>query len=222
MVKPVHARMPADERRVQLLDAAVDLFSRKGFGGTTTKEIAAAAGVNEAVIFRHFATKQQLYTAILDHRLQKAGKTEWLATTKECMERGDDEGLFRAIAKIIIHAHRADPKFERLMLYSGLEGHELASMHHRQMSLPIFDMLRQYVRRRQRDGALRQCDPGLIIVAIAGMAQHYAMMTEIFGLREITASDDDVVETFTCIVLDGVRIKSRKTATVKKKAAKKR
>ncbi len=200
----------------------MDLFSRKGFGGTTTKEIAAAAGVNEAVIFRHFSTKQKLYTAILDNRLNKVGKSEWLATTKECMEREDDEGLFRALARIIIHAHRTDPQFERLMLYSGLEGHELASMHHRQMALPIFDMLRQYIRRRQRAGALRQCEPGLVIVAIAGMAQHYAMMTEIFGLREITASDDEVVETFTRIVLDGVRIKIGKSGTAKKKVAKKR
>jgi TetR/AcrR family transcriptional regulator len=47
-------RMSASDRRNQLIDVAIDLFSRKGFGGTTTKEIAAAAGVTEAIIFRHF------------------------------------------------------------------------------------------------------------------------------------------------------------------------
>ena len=44
------------------------LFSERGFRGTTTKEIAQAAGVSEAIIFRHFATKEDLYTAIIDHK----------------------------------------------------------------------------------------------------------------------------------------------------------
>ena len=56
------ARMAAEDRRQQILDVAVQLFSQKGFRGTTTKEIAMAAGVNEAIIFRHFATKSELYT----------------------------------------------------------------------------------------------------------------------------------------------------------------
>src|SRR4030095_4593877 len=57
--------MPADIRREQILQTAVDLFSQKGFKGTTTKEIAKAAGVSEAIIFRHFASKDELYAAIL-------------------------------------------------------------------------------------------------------------------------------------------------------------
>ena len=58
-------RMPADARREQILQTAVTLFSQRGFKGTTTKEIAKAAGVSEAIIFRHFATKDELYGAIL-------------------------------------------------------------------------------------------------------------------------------------------------------------
>ncbi len=61
-------RMNAGDRRRRLLDAALELFSHKGYGGTTTKEIAAAAGVTEAIIFRHFPTKQALYTAVLDSK----------------------------------------------------------------------------------------------------------------------------------------------------------
>ena len=43
-------------------------LSHEGFGGTTTKKIAQAAGVSEAMVFRHYATKEELYTAILDHK----------------------------------------------------------------------------------------------------------------------------------------------------------
>src|ERR687883_1828091 len=60
------ARMAAEDRRPQIVDVAMRLFSERGFRGTTTKEIAQAAGVSEAIIFRHFATKDDLYAAIID------------------------------------------------------------------------------------------------------------------------------------------------------------
>src|SRR5215208_4694809 len=59
-------RMCADDRRRQIAEVAMRLFSERGFRGTTTKEIAQAAGVSEAIIFRHFATKEDLYSAIID------------------------------------------------------------------------------------------------------------------------------------------------------------
>src|ERR671933_1617043 len=61
-------RMAAEERRLQIVRVAMRLFSERGFRGTTTKEIAHAAGVSEAIIFRHFATKEELYTAIIDFK----------------------------------------------------------------------------------------------------------------------------------------------------------
>jgi TetR/AcrR family transcriptional repressor of mexJK operon len=47
----------------KLLLATIDLMAEKGFDGTTTKEIAAAAGVNEVTLFRHFGSKQKLLEA---------------------------------------------------------------------------------------------------------------------------------------------------------------
>jgi TetR/AcrR family transcriptional regulator len=58
-------RMAAEDRREQIIEVAVRLFSQKGFRGATTREIATAAGVNEAIIFRHFSTKSDLYAAII-------------------------------------------------------------------------------------------------------------------------------------------------------------
>ena len=66
-------RMTGDKRREQILQTAVNLFSRRGFNGTTTKEIARAAGVSEAMVFRHFATKHELYHAILDFKACEGG-----------------------------------------------------------------------------------------------------------------------------------------------------
>jgi AcrR family transcriptional regulator len=59
------SRLDSEERRQAIVDAAMPLFARKGFGGTTTKEIARAAGVSEALVFQHFPSKAALYQAIL-------------------------------------------------------------------------------------------------------------------------------------------------------------
>src|ERR1700757_4873526 len=59
------ARLTPPERRGSIVDAAVPLFARKGFAGTTTREIAEAAGVSEALAFKYFANKTALYDAIV-------------------------------------------------------------------------------------------------------------------------------------------------------------
>jgi AcrR family transcriptional regulator len=60
-------RMPAAERRQKLVETAMRVFSEGSYRGTTTAEIAKAAGVSEPILYRHFASKRDLYLAALDH-----------------------------------------------------------------------------------------------------------------------------------------------------------
>ena len=94
--------MTGDKRREQILQTAVDLFSQRGFKGTTTKEIARAAGVSEAMVFRHFATKDELYGAILDNKGCEDGvrRFPWEEneTLQRAIEQKDDFAVFYNIA----------------------------------------------------------------------------------------------------------------------------
>src|SRR5439155_2367484 len=58
-------RLDSEARRNRIVDAALPLFARKGFAGTTTKEIAEAARVSEALVFKHFPSKAALYEEIV-------------------------------------------------------------------------------------------------------------------------------------------------------------
>src|ERR1035438_6256118 len=165
-------RLAAGDRRRQLLDTALELFSRKGFEGATTKEIALAAGVTEAIIFRHFPSKHSLYQAVLDDYHERGGFAECLAEWRAFIDRDDEEGLIRSIIQRILESYRCEEKKHRILFYAALEGHEIGLEHNRQISMPVFELLSQYVERRQREGALVECAPGAIIAAVAGMASH--------------------------------------------------
>jgi AcrR family transcriptional regulator len=60
------ARLPASERRARVLDCACRVFSEGSYRGTTTAELARAAGVTEPILYRHFDSKRDLYLACLD------------------------------------------------------------------------------------------------------------------------------------------------------------
>ncbi|MEQ8769157.1 MAG: helix-turn-helix domain-containing protein [Phycisphaerales bacterium] len=72
------SRLPAAERREQLLDRAAELFSERGYARATTSELAKAAGVTEPIIYRHFKSKRDLYVALIE-RTGRETLAQWEA-----------------------------------------------------------------------------------------------------------------------------------------------
>lgn len=201
-------RMSGDDRRLQLIEVAIDLFAQKGFGGTTTKEIAAAAGVTEAIIFRHFATKQDLYQAILDYKCgsEDSGRNSWLAKADELMEAEDDLGFFRFLLTAIIGFHCEFPQFERLLVHAALEGHELGIMHQQQISETVGKRFIAYIGRRQAAGAIRAGDARPVLLSLVGAAKFYAMQKYMFSASELQSCDDgEMIENFLQILMNGLK-----------------
>ena len=60
------SRLPAAQRREQLLDRAAELFARSGYARATTAQLAKAAGVTEPIIYRHFSSKRDLFVALIE------------------------------------------------------------------------------------------------------------------------------------------------------------
>ena len=198
------ARLTAEQRREQLLEVAIDLFSRKGFKGTTTREIAQSAGVTEAIIFRHFSTKEELYAAIIDRKVQSSQFEQWLGELREAMEANDDEAVIRRLIQAIVTTHRIDPKFERVMLYAALEGNRFALEHMRQVTGDVLGEFRAYFSRRVKEGAFAPVHPDVALDAVIGMAYRYAQNTYIHGCGEAAISYEEATEGFVRIALSGL------------------
>src|SRR6266487_2689388 len=83
----------------QVIAAAIHLFAHKGFQGTKTKEIAEAAGINEALIFRDFQSKEKLYCAILEYASSHINPTQWIEELSGYADLRNDEALFSNVAR---------------------------------------------------------------------------------------------------------------------------
>ena len=216
------ARMAGGERRLQILRLAVRLFSQRGFRGTTTKEIALAAGVSEAMVFRHFATKEELYSAIIDHKACSGDERDPYQIVAEAIGRKDDRAVFEQLALDALMQNECDPDFQRLLLHSALEDHKLAHMFWEKFVRRVYAFLGDYIRQRQRDGAMIQIEPLVIVRAFVGMVIHHSLNNNLWDRKRrlLKISNEDAAREFTDILLRGVTTTTRRNGLSKKATGK--
>jgi AcrR family transcriptional regulator len=201
------SRMAADERRLQILRVAMELFSQYGFRGTTTREIANAAGVSEAMVFRHFATKHELYAAIIDYKACSGRLESPQQFLGEFIGAKDDFAVFYNLGLKILEHHQKDRDFMRLLLFSALENHELAELFLEQYIVQCYKFLGDYIKQRQKDGVFRTIEPRLMVRAFLGMFIHHSLNNSLWDKngRLLKVSNEEAARQFTEIFLRGIK-----------------
>lgn len=204
-----HGRMKGDERREQILLAAISLFSQRGFNGTTTKEIGNAAGVSEAMVFRHFAKKSDIYDAILENKACHEGMTfpwEECPAVQKAVTEGDDFAVFYNMALIAMAKQQSDEPFLRLLLYSALEEHELAERFFSEFVARIYKFIGTYIERRQKEGAMRKIKPAIVVRAFLGMMIHHSLNNILWDKERklLDITNEEAAKNFAEIILLGV------------------
>ena len=134
-------RLSAQERRGKILLAAIGLFSKRGFRGTTTREIARRAGISEDLLFRHFPNKKKLCEAILAQRMEAHLPT----LLKGLPADGEPREVLLDLSRRIVTRNERDPTFMRLLLFSALEGHGLSDLFFQSRTLPLLQFLKRFL-----------------------------------------------------------------------------
>ena len=196
--------MRAEDRRQQIVEIASELFSQRGFNGATTKEIADRAGISQAIIFRHFPSKEAIYSAILDHKLKQAAERIG-GRLRDAAGRKDDRAYFGELAFDLLDLYSKDPSLIRLLLFSALEGHDLSRMFYKTMSRKVRDHVRAYIKQRIADGAFRQLDPVASSRVFLGMVTHHAQVVALYPYDDVKVSNRQMADYFVEIFLDGAR-----------------
>jgi AcrR family transcriptional regulator len=178
-MKTPTSRVPAAQRRQQILEAATALFARQGFHGTTTRQIAEKVGVKEIILFRLFPTKRELYWAVIEAKCVPPPGRKRIMDTLGDTE--DERALFTQMAATILERNMADTTLTRLLLFSALESHELTDRFYRIYMADFYKKLAGYIRQRIREGKFRRVHPLLAARGFIGMVFYHLLVQELFG-----------------------------------------
>jgi AcrR family transcriptional regulator len=165
-------RLPAAERRAAILDAALMVFAERSYAGATTAQIARQAGVSEPILYRHFASKRDLYIACLDEAWQRIRSR----IEAEIEVRGAAEG-WRAVGPATLREMKVVvPSLWMQAITEAGEDAELKSYVRRHMR-EAHDYFADVLRRVQAEGGIEaDRDPeveawifvaGILLVSIA-------------------------------------------------------
>jgi AcrR family transcriptional regulator len=210
-------RLSSEARRETILAAAKACFARHGFAGTTTKSVAAAAGISEALLFKHFSSKSALYAEILDEAceadpdLQRLQALEPSAETLvflvremvrhflAAVERPDEEDVQRM--KLLISSHLEDGEFARL-LYQKISD----------IIAPIFTVSLE--RAVQAGDAVAVGTPAMNLFWFAHQMIHMVALTRMPAVPSLTYGDTDSLQRQVCeFTLRGLGLKERAITT---------
>ncbi len=207
MATTPQTRVPARDRRLQIMTAAKELFARQGFEGTTTRKIAQRARVNEAIIFRHFSSKEDLYWEIIDHECEAGG---WQQTLCRHLSSGaGDREVFAAIAEEILIRRANDTDLSRLLLFSALENQQRSQRFFQAHVVTYYELIAEYIGKRIEQGAFRAVNPLLAARGFVGMIVYHSLIQEIYGGKRYQDFDvKEVSETLTDIWFRGMEVRN--------------
>lgn len=123
-------KLTYDERKKQILEIAFELFAKNGFKKTTTKIIAQKAGISEALLYKHFSSKTELYNAIRDYTKNKI-KNSLDKSFSQIPDFNSLEELKNILKSFILEFLknvRSNPNLIRIILYAKLEDPEFSSL----------------------------------------------------------------------------------------------
>jgi AcrR family transcriptional regulator len=204
MATRTSTKMTSDERRRCILQNAKDLFARKGFLGVTTRQLAAAIGVTEPVIYEHFPSKRVLYDEVLlsESKLQVA---EFVESLKDFEQRRDDEGFFRRAGQFLLERVSRDPAKLRFLLQVLLEGGDSARLFYENQVLPTHEYIRGYIEKRIDEGAFRDVNSRVATRQFISFVVYHNSLQLLVDDRFMEPNDSDVVQEVVRLFLHGIQ-----------------
>ena len=167
---------------VRMVEAAVQLFSRQGYKGTSTREIAQLAGVNEATLFRYFTRKADLFWAAAESSLNrlKLGRElqNGLATDV------DPKIVVPMLVEFVVENMSQHPELMRLLYVAGFELPGADRMFREHLG-PIFDAVSAYFGRCAARGAICDLEPTFATLGLAGAVSAHRNLHQLFTGRDL-------------------------------------
>ena len=156
------------EKEEQILEAALEVFSRNGFRGSTIDQIAEAAEMSKPNLLYYFRTKETMHRMLIDRLLET-----WLAPLREIDPDGEPLDEIRSYVRRKLEMARDFPRESRLFANEVLQGAPRIQEEMKDLKV-LVKQKAGIIRGWSRAGKLADCDPYHLIFSIWATTQHYA------------------------------------------------
>lgn len=198
------ASQPADSSRDRILQAAQRLFARQGFDGTTTRDLAQAAGVAEGTLFRHFSNKKAI--------LVEVATQGWVEILTDLLTELSEMGSYKAVAQVMQRRMWNFQKNADLMRVCFMEAQFHPDLRDRVQSEVIgkmTDVAEAFFQTAMDRGIYRPMNPRLVAQVFLGMFaisgfSHNTLMEPNASPQQMKEMAEGLAEIF----LNGVLVKS--------------
>jgi len=162
----------------RILTTATELFTRFGYNGVSTRDVASAAQVNEVTVYRHYPRKHDLYLAVLESELQQLRfRGDLLASIADAPNgRTALTRAFELLTKTLMHR----PKTLRLLQYSALELNENLDPLVRRHLGELVEVAAHYLEPWIKNGALRCTNAKTVILTLVGIVISHDSLQRVF------------------------------------------
>ncbi len=193
-----------DERRQQIIDGALGVFSSKGFIAATNKDIAEAANINSTgLIYHYFDSKEDLLKAVIEHY---APPMQMLAEADSFMALEPKEALVKfGMAYLEMMEDTKISACMRILAGEALRSSDFGAVIGQVGPLRIFQLIADYIQRKIDEGLLRDVDPAVASRCFWGPLITYVLTQKIFGTPE-KLNPSEIVSTSVDIFLRGLEV----------------
>ncbi|MGV3549315.1 TetR family transcriptional regulator C-terminal domain-containing protein [Rhizobium sp.] len=193
-----------ERNRRLILKAGIDVFSRKGFDGTRISEIAEASGLPKANVYYYFASKEEIYTAIIAHLI-----SSWDDALKPITSDREPADAFGDYIRAKLDYTRKNAAESRLFASEIVHGARFLTKKDREHMREITDKRVAVVEGWIADGKMAPVDPRHLFVMLWAATQYYGdfepLASDALHGRKLRAADyDKAAETIIDTVLRGI------------------
>lgn len=179
-------------QKERVVAAAAQLFASKGYHGTSTREIARLADVNENTIFRHFERKEDLFWSVLRSRCSAIKLRRDMV---EGMAEGvDPEIILPKLVEFLTDVLNYSPELLRLIAVALLEMQWKADVFCGECLSPAFSAISKYLALNVQKGKVRNLDPTMITASMTTMVLVHPWLSRQISADKASFTDSRAVE----------------------------
>ncbi len=183
----------ASSTQKKIIDAAIKVFSEKGFEGATTSEIAQEAGVAEVTIFRHFDTKKGILQGILISAVTSFQRPQIMVSLARMIEKGEDHSCVSMVKEQLDVIEQQLPLL-KLLFYEAQFHTEVQEIILEKIARPILDLLSQSIGKRKNMREFRCFDSNLMAITLLSSLWGYVIWKQIASEEETIDEEEALIQ----------------------------